>query len=155
MDNETYYNENLHISSESARLLSNIAGWTRFLSILAFALIIIFALAIIGGATLVTSVNYFEMSRGYTPYVPGNISWAYIIFYVLMLVIYAIPVFYLFKFSTKIKNALKTGSTNVLTDAIRYLKMHYTFIGVLTVVWLVMFVITFIMVGLGILGTNM
>lgn len=155
MDTERYYNDNLHISTEAAKLLSGVAGWTRFLSILAFALIGIFALAIIGGATLVTSVNYFEMSRGYTPYVPGNISWAYIIFYVLMLVIYAIPVYYLFKFSSKIKNALKTGSTTVLTDAIRYLKMHYTFIGVLTVIWLIMFVITFIMVGLGMIGTNM
>lgn len=155
MDNERYYTDNLHISTESAQLLSSIAGWTRFLSILAFALIFIFALAILGGATLVTSVNYYEMSRGYTPYVPGNISWAYIIFYILMLVVYAIPVFYLFKFSSKIKNALKTGSTTVLTDAIRYLKMHYTFIGILTVIWLIMFVITFTMIGIGMLGTNM
>lgn len=150
-----YYNQSLEISNESAELLGAISKWTRFLSILGFVMIALMALGILSAAIMMTSVNYYEMSRGYMFYDPGMVSWPYITLYIIMLIIYTIPVYYLYKFSTRIKMALLSGSSTILTDAIRFLKKHYTFIGILTIIWIIMVIITIIMMSMGMANTGM
>jgi len=72
-------------------------------------------------------------------------------FYLLMIGVYFFPIYYLLQFSNKAKEALTTRNTQSLTESMRYLKGHYKFIGIATIVMFALYPIMMLfMVGLGV-----
>jgi hypothetical protein len=66
-------------------------------------------------------------------------SFFFAVFYILMALIYFFPVLYLYRFSQHLGNALQMGSSDELTSSFNFLNKHYTFIGVLMIIGLILF----------------
>jgi len=137
--------EDIIVSNESDLLLSNIARWTKFLSVLGFVALGIMAVFVISAGILITGMNEYAFHTHMYPYMPGTFSWMYALLYLIVLGIYFIPIFYLYKFSTRIRTALSNRSSHTLTEALSFLNRHYQFIGILTIIGLIFFVISSIM----------
>lgn len=147
----TDVNGSLHITPESASRFYSIARWTKFLSVLGFIVVILMAIGLISMHFAFSSMNFYQTPNGamYHTYFSGGTSWMFTIISILMLVIYAIPLYFLFKFSSKIKQALDTGNTPALSESISYLQKYYSYIGILTIIYLALFVLGIILVAAG------
>ncbi|MCG9792736.1 DUF5362 family protein [Flavobacterium algicola] len=130
-------NQNLVIDFESKDFLKETAKWTYFLSILGFVGIGI--LVLVGFFIQSIFAKLGSISGG----MMGNQMGGGFIgsFYIIMAVIYFFPVYYMFKFSTKIKSALKLGDSLELKNAFRFLKSHFKFVGILCLIFTVLYVV--------------
>ncbi len=73
------------------------------------------------------------------------------VFYLLLIGVYFFPIYYLLQFANKAKEALNTRNTQSLTESMRYLKGHYKFIGIATIVMFALYPILMIaMLGFGV-----
>lgn len=108
--------------------------WAKFLAIIGF---IFMGLAALG------AISIFALSGAISPYMSfpmGGIA----VFYLVLIGIYFFPIYYLLQFSNKAKEALDTRNTQSLTEAMRLLKSHYKFIGIMFIVMLALYLIVII-----------
>jgi hypothetical protein len=73
------------------------------------------------------------------PFPPAVLS----VVYLIVLAVYFFPVLYLYRFSSKIKTALKQENRETLSDAFANLKSHYKFIGVLPIIVMSFYILAF------------
>jgi len=139
---ENVWGNELQVTGETSSILIKISHWTKFLSILGFVLLGIMAISIIGMGIFITGMNSYEGSIGMHPYSPGVFSWTYAFVYLLMLIVYFFPIYYLYRFSGKIREALFTNNDNLLAEAFNFLSRHYMLVGVLVIIGLVFFLIS-------------
>ncbi|MDE5422307.1 hypothetical protein L3073_08835 [Ancylomarina sp. DW003] len=101
--------------------------WAKFLAILGFigigfgaiiALIMLLGAGFAGFASTYSSVPFVAIG----------------FFYLVIIGIYFFPIYYLLQFANKAKEALDSRSSQSLTESMRYLKGHYKFLGVMTIV---------------------
>lgn len=129
------------LSDQMRSYIQEIAKWAYFLAIIGFigigflVLIALFAGVIFGSMT-------DELGMGMMS--GGLISGLYLF----VGAIYFFPVLYLFRFSTKAKAALQSGSDSELTDAFESLKSHYKFLGIMTIVIMSIYALFFLFGGL-------
>jgi len=130
------------LSSESLNFLKESGGWSAFLAIVGFcfaALFIIFGLF----AGAIMKNMFFGTDSGMdglgTAWVGGV--------YIFAGGLYMIPTFYLYRFSQEIKNALVRNSTEAMTAAMGNLKSLLKFMGIFTVIYLVIVVLGLLAVG--------
>jgi len=118
--------------------------WAKFLAILGFIFVglgAFFALLMFIGA----GVAGFASTYSAVPV--AGIGFVYLI----MIGVYFFPIYYLIQFANKAKEALNTRNSQSLTEAMKYLKSHYKFIGILSIVMLALYPIMMMaMVGFGI-----
>jgi len=147
-------NEGIDLNEEIKDYMLETSKWAKFLSILGFIGIGIFAL--IGLYTL-SGNSYMGNSYGYDrsedyyryynygrpPQTSGINLFSFLI-YIGVCILYFFPIYYLFQFSTKIRNAIDFNSQESLVDGFRYLKSHYKYIGIVTIVILSLYVLIFI-----------
>ncbi len=139
---ETINGEEILVSNSTTDLLRSISKWTKFLSIVGFIVLIAMAFFVLATGFMITGMNdYAEMRRIY-PYTPGTFSWLYAIIYLGILVVYFFPVFYLYKFSNRLKESILSKSSYTLTEAFQYLNKHYMLVGILTIIGIIFFVIS-------------
>jgi len=108
--------------------------WTKFFAILGFIFI---------GLMVFMSIGMFaasNMMSAYTSVPMGGIA----VFYLLLIGVYFFPVYYLLQFSIKAKEALISRSSQTLTEAMKYIKSHYKFVGIMTIVMLALYPIIII-----------
>jgi len=119
----------LEVNDEIKGFLKEIAKWGYFLSILGFVGIVFM---IIGGVgvSLYTGLNQFGANTAYGLGYSAGIG----LIYIILALIYFFPILYLFKFSVKMKNALKSISNEDFKYAFLNLKSHYKFMGIFTIV---------------------
>ncbi len=138
--------DELLVSDESKGYLLEISKWGHFISILGF----IFVALMIGGGLFFSYLFNSIMSMtgvdeyNSMPFPMGGFG----LFYIVMAVIYAFPVYYLYTFSKKIKVAVNSNDEKSLDFALRNLKSHYRFIGILLIVIMSLYVLIAISVGL-------
>ncbi len=70
------------------------------------------------------------------------------IVYLVMIVVYFFPIYYLFQFSSKMKKAIDQKDTITFAEATGFLKNHFQFIGICAIVVLSLYVLG-IVVGIG------
>tara|TARA_R110001606_G_scaffold345365_1_gene494263 strand:- start:36 stop:485 length:450 start_codon:yes stop_codon:yes gene_type:complete len=129
--------EQLVVNSKSKSFLREIARWTFFFSILGFISIALTLIAAILIATVYAPMlNMVSQQQG----LPA-IGLPLAITYVISALLYFMPVWYLFKFSRKMKSALATKNDDVLADAFENLKSHFKYIGVLTIIVISLYVL--------------
>ena len=129
--------EQLVVNSKSKSFLREISKWTFFFSILGFISIALTLIAAILIATLYAPMlNMVSQQQG----LPA-IGLPLAITYVVTALLYFMPVWYLFKFSRKMKSALATKNDDVLADAFENLKSHFKFLGVLTIILISLYVL--------------
>jgi len=134
--------------NESAKdFLKETAKWAYFLSILGYIGIGFIILAALFAGTLFSAMGKMNPAMGMMGSSFGIIM-AFV--YLFIAVLYFFPVYYLNKFAVKAKAAIKTNDSETLTISLRYLKSHYKYIGIMT---LVVFSLYFIMlVGMMLTG---
>jgi len=128
----------LTIDSNGRFFLAEAARWSRFMSILGFVFLVLGTIAslfMVAGVALGTAIA------------AGGISSTLIGFvYLAFLGLYFVPLYYLYQFGTKTKHALEDNNQAALTESLRFLRAHYRFIGIFTIVILALY-------GLMIVGT--
>jgi len=130
------------IELEGATLLhmDEIRKWAQFLSILGFVAI---GLLILVGV-IMFAVTSFRTAMSYDQL--GMIGPLMGVFYLLFAAIYFFPVYYMYKFSRYAKFSLMQigagGPSNALmAQAIAYLKKHFRFVGIFTIVLLAVYLL--------------
>lgn len=151
-DYEADWAGGMGITTEGRSILSDIAKWTKFLSVLGFIFLGISVFIILAAGILISLTNSYMESASSYPYDPGVFRWFYAIIYLIILGIYFIPVYYLYKFSVNTKNALKMDDVDTLTDALSFLRKHYMFIGILTIIGVIFYMIAFLFMLFGVLA---
>ena len=123
--------------------LKEIAKWGYFLSIIGFIGIgFIVLIAIFAG-----SISGMMMNS-----MPGFVSGSFItVMYLVTAFLYFFPVYYLFRFSRGMLKAISNNSAEELTNALEFLKSHYKFIGILTIILLGVYALMFFFGLLGVL----
>lgn len=121
--------EQLTLTSSAKEFLREIAKWCKFLSILGFIAL---------GLMLISSffIGSFYNSTPQTDMMPFDLGTVVTFIYIVIALIYIFPIYYLYQFSVKMKEALASKEDAVLATAFEMLKSHYKFIGVFTVIML-------------------
>lgn len=134
----------LEFTKEISGHLQGAGKWGKFLAILAF---IVMGLMVFGGIVMSIVLAFIptgtSSSMPFPPYLFGVI-------YLVIGAIYFLPILYLYRFSTGIRQALISKDQNKLAKAFYYLKAQYRFIGIFTiVVFCLYFVLLVVMVAAG------
>lgn len=126
----------IELTTDSLYSLDTIWRWTSFFSILGFVLI---AFLILAG--LLMGVIFSAIDNG----VLGS-SFKYIIMcvYIALGALYFYPVLLLFRFSNWTKKALRNKSSLDLSVALKNLKAHFQFVGIMTIVVFALYIIIII-----------
>lgn len=130
------------ISAETANMLLGAARWSKYLSIVAFVFIGILTILIIAAGAMVETVNHIEAVNQVPGYVPGHFPWWWAVAYIIFLLIYTIPVYYLFLFARNVQRAFRKKDGATLKKAAGALYLHFAFIGIL-------FTLTFLLFKIG------
>jgi hypothetical protein len=141
---ETQESENrneLVLEIQAEVYLRETRKWTKFFAILGFIFI---------GFGVLASIGMFAMSSTMSSIMPFPMA-GIGFFYLLMIAVYFFPIYYLLQFSNKAKEALVSRSSEALTEAMRYIKSHYKFVGIMTIVMLALYpIMAIVMFGVGI-----
>ncbi|MFN4074784.1 MAG: DUF5362 family protein [Cloacibacterium sp.] len=71
--------------------------------------------------------------------------------YLAFAVLYYFPISYLYQFSENTKKAIENNDNNAIRDAFEFLKSHYKFMGILTIILLAFYAI---IIFIGIIGAG-
>ncbi len=126
-------NDSILINDEIKDYLLESARWAKFLSIVGFIGLGLMVLASIIIAIAGSSFNLF--SNRSQP-----------IWIVIMAVFYYFPINYLYQFSNGIKQGLNSNNQEIFTSALKNLKSHYKFIGILTIVVISIYILIFLII---------
>jgi hypothetical protein len=113
--------ESMVLGFQAIEHLKQTRKWTSFLSIVTFVMLGLMVVFVIMMAVMFTSR-------------PGMMGFLPVIPLVVLVVIYFFPVYYLFQFSKFAKQATVHYDALALTQALRYLQMHYRFMGILVII---------------------
>jgi hypothetical protein len=83
---------------------------------------------------------------------PFDLGIVVTLIYIVVALIYIFPIYYLYQFSSKMKEALISKDDAVLVTAFEMLKSHYKFIGVFTIIMLSVYVLGAIIGFIGLLS---
>lgn len=136
--------ENLIIDWRSKEFLKETAKWTKFLAILGFVGI---GLMVLGSLVMLFAPSSL-MSNGDFPF-GGKIFM--MLLYLAFAVLYYFPISYLYQFSENTKKAIENNDNNSIRDAFEFLKSHYKFMGILTIILLSFYAI---MIFIGLIGAG-
>ncbi len=136
--------ENLVIDWRSKEFLKETAKWTKFLAILGFVGI---GLMVLGSLVMLFAPSSL-MSNGDFPF-GGKIFM--MLLYLAFAVLYYFPISYLYQFSENTKKAIENNDNNAIRDAFEFLKSHYKFMGILTIILLAFYAI---LIFIGLIGAG-
>jgi len=119
------------LNERSKKFILETAKWANFLSIVGFVFL--------GLTFIIGLIGIMGMAA-----VPGsNIGLSALIF-IVMIVLYFFPIFYLFKAASGLKNGIATMNDTQLTSGFENLKSHYKFLGIFTIVFLTLYLLLMI-----------
>lgn len=109
--------------------LRDAAKWSNFLAILGFIATGLMFLGALASLFLLSNVAQSGMEGS-----PLGGSIAMFLVYLLVLAIYALPSYYLYKFSKSAKNAVYRDVEVEYTNAMKYLKNFFQFLAIMIIV---------------------
>jgi hypothetical protein len=107
--------------------LNETRKWTMFLSILGFIVIgimLVLSIVILGSRTAFGFFGAFPM--------------------ILLMIVYFFPIYFLFRFSSYSRQAIAASDRSSYDEAMKYLKYHYRFIGILAIIGTGLYIIAII-----------
>jgi hypothetical protein len=126
----------LQLDQHSVSYLKEICRWARFLSIMGFVVV---GLMLLFGLFLGAFLNNYS-----SPLLTSLPMGTFSIAYAFIAVLYFFPVFYLYRFSSFLKNAILESNNEYLTRSIENLKLLFRFIGIFTVAIISLYLIAFV-----------
>ena len=131
----------MQLSEQGKNHLMEASKWANFIAIVGFIAI---------GLLIVMSFSIGTIMANLPEGSLGGISPKFFsFFYLIMAGVYFIPVFFLFQFGQKTKQALLQEDHNLLTFGLKKLKSHYKFIGIL---FIILIAIYFLLILFGAFG---
>lgn len=115
------------ITSQMISSLRSTRPWTKFLAILGF---IGAGLFVVIGLLLMFVKNVFPPANNAPTFIMGFL-------YIIFSSFYFFPSFYLFKYSSSVHRFLTTSRENEMESALSYQKSFWRFLGIMTLVMLV------------------
>lgn len=144
----TIENSGLHLTDASKSFLREATKWSYFLSIVGFVFIGFIVLVALFAGTIFSRIGQMGGEAGAF----GAIGGTFItILYLIIALVYFFPVYYLYKFSAEAKIAFRDNDNESLTSSFEYLKSHYKFVGILTLITLsfyALMIVFFLLAGL-------
>ena len=141
----------MELNREALRSLHEAGGWATFLAILGF--IMMGFIVLIG---LFMGTVFSNMPKETPLPFPPQV---FTLIYVLIAAVYFFPIYYLFKFANLVRRGIVQRDSERVSSAFHYLKAHYKFVGILTIVGIALyflFVLLFMALGMGkMLGDTM
>lgn len=123
------------LNSKAAREIYRAARWGKFISIVGFIFSLLFFLL---GLIFPRIVNYMSM---YNPQIATMPAWFFIIMYCSLGILYMFPCLFLFLFSVKSKRALLANNEELLASSFGGLRRCFQFIGVVTLIIIVLYIL--------------
>ena len=135
----------LNIDPVTKAHLSETARWARFLAILGFVSLVLMILVIIGALVFMGGQNS-EMQM-----FPG-MGVAMAVYYVIIAAIWFIPLLYLFRFAGAMRVALHGNDQQALNTSFLNLKSCFKFVGIITIILLILSVLGLVFGAIGIMA---
>ncbi len=134
----------LQLNNLALESLKSSASWSMFLAVMGFIgigfmILAALAMTLMGGLIGDNAVL-------------GGFQSLFGLIYVVIAALYFMPVYYLFKYASKMKTALNNKNSEQLSDALSNLKSHHKFLGVSIIVLIGLYFLMFI--GLAIFGLS-
>ncbi|MGV6860224.1 MAG: DUF5362 family protein [Putridiphycobacter sp.] len=133
LDSNSSQNE-LQLNSQMKNDLLTSAKWGKFLSIVGF---IGLGLMLLGAISVFSVGSNVRSPFGPNPAIIG-------VTYLIFVILYFFPIYYLFQFSAKIKEAVSGNNSLSLQEGFNFLAKQYKFVGILTIVVLSIYVLAII-----------
>ncbi|PLX04724.1 MAG: hypothetical protein C0595_01920 [Marinilabiliales bacterium] len=128
--------EELIISNQTKTYWIEISNWTMFFSILGFVFVgLMMLFGLFFGSILSLLPDTGNLPNGF-----GFVG----IIYVILAVVYLIPVYFLYQFSSKMKDSLRNNNTLLLTESFKNLKSHFKFVGIMSIIGIVLYAVIFV-----------
>ena len=130
----------LEVNEEIKGFLKETSSWTYFLSIIGFVGIGLMVIMGIYFSAVMSSGGAGNLDAYNIGYSMGYFG----LIYVVLALVYFFPVYYLFNFSRKMKNALSTKNKDDFKLAFSNLKSHYKYMGIFAIVIISIYVLAFV-----------
>jgi hypothetical protein len=115
----------MELNDQSKNYLLEIARWATILSIIGFIVIGLLVLVSFSAGAILAESPYSEL--GISPQILS-------VTYLIIAGVYFIPIYFLYQFGIKTKNAIVNNDTDLLTFGLKKLKSHYKFIGIVMII---------------------
>ncbi|AWA30498.1 hypothetical protein HYN48_10580 [Flavobacterium magnum] len=140
----------MQLTDSAKEFLREVGKWAHFLSIIGFVylgLMVLLTIAVIttGNSALINPGGGNEQVQDMNPTALGLIL-------LIVIAIMFFPVFYLNKFAVNLKKAYRENSSEYLASSMEYLKSHYKFIGIFTIIFLSIYVLAFLLMIVALLS---
>lgn len=136
----------MQLDSTAKDFLREATKWAYFLAIMGFiGIAFLVIIAIFAGAIFSTMASTVPGMGIYGGSFGAIISFVYL----LLAVLYFFPVYYLFKFASNGKRAFRESDSEALTASFGYLKSHYKFVGIFTIILLSLYGLIIVFAALG------
>lgn len=119
--------ETLELTEDINRNLHSAGKWSQFLSILGF---IGTGFMVLAGITMSIVTAFIPNGEDIFPFPMALFGFLYIIF----AGVYFLPIFYLYRFSSSIKQAVALKKQDQLSNAFNNLRAHYKTFGIIMIV---------------------
>ncbi len=139
----------LEIDANGKSHLSETARWAKFLAIIGMVMC---GLMVIGGifvsAAMTGAMN--DLERGGYPGTAGTpgMGAAMMVVYIIMAVVYFFPCLFTLRFANHMKSAIANNDRTSLNESFKNLKVTFRYMGVITIVFLSLFLISFLLGGM-------
>ena len=132
------------LEPQAVDYLRETAKWAQFLAIIGFIGIAFLVLFAFFAGTMMSTFS----SLGNNPEL-GSMGGMITIIYLVIAVLYFFPVMYLYRFASRMKDALRMNSADTMTASFESLKSHYKFMGIFTIVILSIYLLIFLIAIIG------
>lgn len=132
--NSPFESFEMQISQSAQGFLRGAAGWAMFLSIIGFVLL---AFGLLGSLGVMAAGSAFDRVPGMMGVMSGAVMGLVMLAF---MVLFFLPVLYLFKFSTSTRQALNENNTEGIAKAFSNLKSYFMWSGILTIIWIISYI---------------
>ncbi len=133
--------------------LAEAARWARFLAIVGFvvcALVVLIGVFFSSFLGVLSNRYGGDNPYGAVSFTPG-MGAVMAFYYIVIALIYFFPCLFLFRFATKMKVALASNDQETLNTSFQNLKATFRYMGIVTIVMLVFFLLAFLVAFLGVM----
>ncbi len=135
----------LIITEDVRSYIYETAKWTKFLSIVGFILTGMMAMIALSVGSVMDSMSEIPAYSGLAAMGSG----VFIFFYLLLALVYFYPSYLMYKFSSAAKLAVLYGSQESLSEAMSKMKSIFKFWGILTIVFISLYVLMIVLFSIG------
>lgn len=134
--------------------LKEAAKWAYFLSILGYIGIGFIVLAAIFAGAIFGTIG--AMMPGEIAGKMGSaLGIVMAVVYLIIAAIYFFPIYYLNRFASNLKTALRENNSETLANSFEYLKSHYKFIGIFALIILCFYALIIVFISITAIATGL